>query len=114
MKRVFSVPIALNSASSPDSTTVYHLGRLFDLSELVFSSVKWEKLFPSYLCYWVAVTGDQQMLAEEKGGPLNPSLVCLEGRRNSFLLNFNSRELDVKVPGYRKSRRRIEVTGSIG
>lgn len=73
------------------------MGRLFDLSELVFSSVKCEKLFLSYLCYWVAVTGDKQMLAEEKGGPLNPSLVCLEGRRNSFLSNFNSREPDVKV-----------------
>lgn len=44
-----------------------YLSRLFDVSEPVLSSIKWEKLFLPYFCYWVGVMGGQQMLAEEKG-----------------------------------------------
>lgn len=68
---------------------------------------------PPALLLWLDCYDGMSASAGEREGPLIPFLVCLRGRKNSFLLNFNWRELDAKVPGYRKARKRTEMIHAI-
>lgn len=55
------------------------------------------------------------MLAEEKGqDPASLLWFFPGGGINYFVLNFNSKELDGKGPGYRKARRRMKRICPVG